>query len=137
MTNTDDDYAAALDRAREETSHYPRHEPSAWLRASAEAAVLRLAANGSWRAGVSVIAPLVQEWPPPSPDRPSPVHLCVRCGASASTPVRGRFQTCGFQLTAPSRLPGVLLKLCFELCVECAVREYGPGAAHTERGGDS
>ncbi len=125
---TTDDRTAALARAREETRHYPRHEPSAWLRQTAEAAVLRTAARGPWREGLSLIVPLVPVWPPPEPDRPAPAHLCARCGATSATRVRGRYRTCGLGATSP-HLAGVLLKLAFELCDPCAVREYGPSAA--------
>ncbi len=128
---TADDHVAALTRARESTRHYPRHGPSAWLRQTAEAAVL-LTAAGTWREGLSLIVPLVPVWPPPGPDRPAPTHLCARCGVSSATPVRGRSRTCGLALTSP-HLAGVMVKLAFELCDGCAVREYGPTAADAER----
>lgn len=132
---TTDDHTAALARARESTRHYPRHEPSAWLRQTAEAAVLRVAAaGGPWREGLSLIVPLVPVWPPPSPDRPPPARLCARCGDTSPTPVRGRYRTCGLAATS-GRVPGVVLKFAFELCDGCAVREYGPTAAEPPREG--
>jgi len=121
---TADDHTAALARARESTRHYPRHEPSAWLRQTAEAAVLRTAARAPWREGLSLIVPLVPVWPPPSPDRPPPARLCARCGDTSAD----RYRTCGLAATS-GRVPGVVLKFAFELCDGCAVREYGPSAA--------
>lgn len=117
------------------TQHHPRHEPSMWLRHAADAAVARTAARGPWPPGRSIIVPLVPLWPPPTPDRPAPAHLCARCGATSAARVRGRFATCGVTVTS-DRVPGVLLKIAFELCTACAAKEYGQAPAVKEGNGD-
>lgn len=121
---TDLDLDALTAIAAASTQHHPRHEPSVWLRHAAEAAVARTAARGPWPPGRSIIVPLVPLWPPPSAARPAPAHLCARCGDSSAQRVRGRYFTSGLAVRS-DLVPGVLLKLAFELCAECAGREYG------------
>ena len=98
---------------------FPHHEPSTWLRRTAEAAALRIAAEDFPPGpGVNLIVRLSPVWPPHQPSTPD--NYCDRCGATAE-------QRCGFQ-AASSILPGVRLKFCFWLCDRCAIKEYGASA---------
>ena len=120
-----DPYEQLIRKARTEVQHFPRHEPSHWLRTTAEAAAPRLAAlPGRWNPGTKPIVPLVAVWPPPSPDRPAPAHLCARCGEWSPVKVRGKFRSCGFDAKSEHHR-GVLLRFTFELCTPCAVKEFG------------
>jgi hypothetical protein len=60
-----DDHQARdlLEQARESVQDFPRHEPSHWLRTTAEAALRFAAVPGRFRPGLSVIMPLVPTWP--------------------------------------------------------------------------
>ena len=120
-----DQHEDLIAKASESVQHFPRHEPSHWLRTTAEAAALRLAAlPGRWNPGLAVIVPLMPVWPPPSPDRPAPAHLCARCGEWSPVRVRGRFRSCGFDAKSEHH-PDVLLRFTFELCNGCGVKEFG------------
>lgn len=80
MTNDDDDSpraAQALALAHAETQRFPRHEPSSWLRQTAQSAALRISASGPYPAADFWIVPLVPLWPPPSDERPRPAFPLV------------------------------------------------------------
>jgi hypothetical protein len=117
-----DEHQRLLEQAASEVARYPRHEPSHWLRTTAEAAALRLSAlPGAWAPGSHPIVPLVPLWPPTAVQ---PAHLCARCGRSESERTPGAYRQCGMEATSAHH-PGVTLRFAFELCRGCAEKEYG------------